>query len=198
MPLTLPGAAGQRCAGRRVTSGPLGPAAEGHQGVPVVRLVGVVQCRAVAALKAALLAAVKDHPALLAALVQAHRDHHTVAGAGAVAGLGVHLDGQGGSGCVIICQSSRFQEGFEKDHIPATSQTLEVALGARPQNISAEETESIGLLSLTVRVQEAALSAEPTHNCCHVECAEATLAAARMMIEDLMLSKGVSVPKYKK
>jgi hypothetical protein len=54
--------------------------------------------------------------------------------------------------------------------------------------MSGDERESTGLLSLTVRVQLVASSVDPTHNSCHVECAEARDAAARRTIADFILT----------
>jgi hypothetical protein len=61
----------------------------------------------------------------------------------------------------------------------ATSQTLEDAAGPRPQNMSDEVRDWMGLLSLTTRVHDVALSVLPTHRSCHVEWAETAVAAAR-------------------
>ena len=89
-------------------------------------------------------------------------------GARAVAGLGVHLDGEGGAGWGFVSSLSCYHVGDGRD-IPATSQTPLVLAGPRPQNMSAEERLSMGLLSLTVRTHLPAWSVEPTHSCCHVE-----------------------------
>jgi hypothetical protein len=71
--------------------------------------------------------------------------------------------------------------------IPATVQTPVVALGERPQNMSAELRLAIGLLSMTVRVHVVAWSVVPTHRSCHVEWAETDAAAARRTMADFML-----------
>lgn len=55
--------------------------------------------------------------------------------------------------------------------------------------MSLEVTEAIGLLSLTVRAQDVALSSLPTHSCCHVEWAETDATAARSTIADFILMK---------
>lgn len=54
--------------------------------------------------------------------------------------------------------------------------------------MSDEDKLLMGLLSLTVRVQLVALSVLPTHSCCHVEWAEAVVAAARKMVEYFMIA----------
>ena len=71
--------------------------------------------------------------------------------------------------------------------LPATSQTPEEEAGPRPQNMSPEDRLSMGLLSLTVRVQVEPLSVLPTQSCCHVEWAEAVAAAARRMVAYFMI-----------
>jgi len=73
-------------------------------------------------------------------------------------------------------------------YIPATSQTPDVVAGPRPQNISAEVTLAMGLLSLTVRTQVPALSSLPTQSSCHVEWAETVAAAARKMVAYFILT----------
>jgi hypothetical protein len=75
-------------------------------------------------------------------------------------------------------------------YVPATSQTPSVEAGPRPQNMSAEERLSTGLLSFTLRTQVEALSSEPTQSSCHVECAETEATAARRTRADFMLSTG--------
>ena len=89
-------------------------------------------------------------------------------GARAVAGLGVHLDGEGGAGwgLLVHCLYIHLSDGCD---IPATSQTPLLLAGPRPQNMSAEDRLSMGLLSLTVRTHLPAWSVDPTHSCCHVE-----------------------------
>jgi hypothetical protein len=71
--------------------------------------------------------------------------------------------------------------------VPATSQIPLDLAGPRPQNISAEERLSIGLLSLTVRTHFPAWSVEPTQSCCHVEWAETDATAARRTKEVFIL-----------
>jgi hypothetical protein len=75
-------------------------------------------------------------------------------------------------------------------YVPATSQTPVVEAGPRPQNISADERLSMGLLSLTLRTQVDALSSEPTQSSCHVEWAETEATAARSTRADFMMSTG--------
>lgn len=65
------------------------------------------------------------------------------------------------------------------DILPATSHTLLDLAGPIPQNMSELDKLEIGLLLATTRVQEVALSSEPTQRSCHVEWAETEAAAAR-------------------
>jgi hypothetical protein len=75
-------------------------------------------------------------------------------------------------------------------YLPATSQTPSDLAGPRPQNMSADERLSIGLLSLTVRVHLVPWSVEPTQSCCHVEWAEADATAARITRADFIVNAG--------
>ena len=54
--------------------------------------------------------------------------------------------------------------------------------------MSEDERESIGLLSLTTRVADVALSVDPTQRSCHVEWAETEAAAARITMADFILT----------
>ena len=75
-------------------------------------------------------------------------------------------------------------------NIPATSQTPADEAGPRPQNISGDVREVMGLLSLTVRAQVVALSSVPTQRSCHVEWAETEATVARRTRADFMLAVG--------
>jgi hypothetical protein len=73
-------------------------------------------------------------------------------------------------------------------YVPATSATPADVAGPRPQNMSEDERESMGLLSLTTRVADVALSVEPTQRSCHVEWAETVAAAARSTMADFIFA----------
>jgi hypothetical protein len=75
-----------------------------------------------------------------------------------------------------------------KKDIPATSQTLDEEAGPRPQNISLESREVMGLLSLTVLVHCVAWSVLAVHKSCHVECAETAATEARRIAAVFILA----------